>query len=105
MYCKLLIYKRIYQIGGGNSTIFDKKENVICGYANNINLAKKMRTLHADVPTSLMWMAVLQTKNEGVKVLCAAGTIEQLGQHALALGGDKAIVLSGEQHNVRNFEA
>lgn len=27
--------------GGGNSTIFDKKENVICGYANPTNLAKK----------------------------------------------------------------
>lgn len=78
---------------------------MICGYANHINLAKKKRTLHADVPTNLMWMAVLQVKNEGVKVLCAAGAIEQLGQHALALGGDKAVVLSGEQHNVRNFEA
>ena len=89
---------------GGNSTIFDKKENVICGYANPTNLAKKKRTLHADVPTSLMWMAVLQTKNEGVKVLCAACTIEKFGQHALALGGDKAVVLSCEQHNVRNFK-
>ena len=56
---------------------------------------KKKRTMHADVLTSLMWMAVLQVKNEGVKVLCAAGTIEQLGQHALALGGDKAIVFIG----------
>ena len=80
---------------GGNSTIFDNKENVICGYANHINLAKKMRTLHADVPTSLMWMAVLQAKNEGVKVLCAAGAIEKFGKHALALGGDKAIVFIG----------
>lgn len=80
---------------GGNSTIFDNKENVICGYANHINLAKKMRTLHADFPTSLMWMAVLQAKNEGVKVFCAAGAIEQLGQHALALGGDKAVVFIG----------
>lgn len=95
MYCKLLIYKRIYQIGGGNSTIFDNKENVICGYANPTNLAKKMRTLHADVPTSLMWMTVLQAKNEGVKVLCAASAIEKFGQHALALGGDKAIVFIG----------
>lgn len=96
MYCKLLIYKRICQIGGGgNSTIFDNKENVICGYANHINLAKKKRTLHADVLTSLMWMAVLQAKNEGVKVLCAAGAIEKFGQHALALGGDKAIVFIG----------
>jgi hypothetical protein len=42
-----------------------------------------------------MWMAVLQIKNEGVKVLCAAGAIEQLGQHALALGCDKAIVFIG----------
>ena len=95
MCCKLLIYKQIYQIGGGNSTIFDKKENVICGYANHINLAKKKRTLHADVLTSLMWMAVLQAKNEGVKVLCAACAIEKFGQHALALGGDKAIVFIG----------
>lgn len=95
MYCKLLIYKRICQIGGGNSTIFDKKENVIYGHANPANLAKKMRTLHADVPTSLMWMAVLQVKNEGVKVFCAAGAIEKFGQHALALGGDKAIVFIG----------
>lgn len=79
----------------GNSTIFDNKENVICGYANPTNLAKKKRTLHADVPISLMWMAVLQAKNEGVKVLCAAGAIEKFGQHALALGGDKAIVFIG----------
>lgn len=81
--------------GGGNSTIFDNKENVICGYENPTNLAKKKRTLHADVPASLMWMAVLQAKNEGVKVLCAAGAIEKFGQHALALGGDKAIVFIG----------
>ena len=52
-----------------------------------------------------MWMAVLQVKNEGVKVLCAACAVEEFGQHAFAFGGDGTVVLSGEQHNVRNFEA